>query len=158
MEIMIIVCFRVQKECGYYAVQGNVDSLDWKNYGTRSILETVLDNKRTGEWFNYTVPQRRKVYRAGIRAADSGAAEKGFGLVPVSSLIYKENYYIDQEGRQGLSNPKKNKRHPEQRPMPEKRAERATQTADAFVRPESYEKEKDKNFISFYSYYYIVKI
>jgi len=27
-----------------------------------------------------------------------------------------------------------------------------------FVRPESYEKEKDKNFISFYSYYYIVKI
>ncbi len=90
------------KECGYYAVQGNVDSLDWKNYGTRSILETVLDNKELG---NGSIILCRRGGKYTVQALEQlilGLQKKGFGLVPVSSLIYKENYYIDQEGRQGL--------------------------------------------------------
>ena len=31
-------------ECGYYTIQWDVDSLDWKNYGTESIINTVTNH------------------------------------------------------------------------------------------------------------------
>jgi len=31
--------------CGYYTIQWNVDSLDWKDYGAESIVSTVCDNE-----------------------------------------------------------------------------------------------------------------
>ena len=33
------------KENGYYAIQWDVDSLDWKDYGVDSIIDTVLNHK-----------------------------------------------------------------------------------------------------------------
>ena len=38
----------VAKECGYYTIQWDVDSLDWKNYGVDSIIETVCNHKQIG--------------------------------------------------------------------------------------------------------------
>ena len=33
------------KNCGYYTIQWDVDSLDWKNYGVEPIVNTVLNHK-----------------------------------------------------------------------------------------------------------------
>ena len=38
----VINCESAEK-CGYHAIQWDVDSLDWKNYGVDSILTTVLN-------------------------------------------------------------------------------------------------------------------
>lgn len=35
-----------------------------------------------------------------LDAVITGLQEKGFELVTVSELIWKENFYLDQEGRQ----------------------------------------------------------
>lgn len=39
---------KVAKECGYYAIQWDVDSLDWKDYGVDSIIRTVTEHKHLG--------------------------------------------------------------------------------------------------------------
>lgn len=36
------------RENGYYPIQWDVDSLDWKDYGVDSILNTVLNHKALG--------------------------------------------------------------------------------------------------------------
>lgn len=38
----------VAKECGYYPIQWDVDSLDWKDYGVDSIVKTVIGHKHLG--------------------------------------------------------------------------------------------------------------
>lgn len=35
-------------KCGYYPIQWDVDSLDWKDYGVDSIISTVCTNKHLG--------------------------------------------------------------------------------------------------------------
>ena len=37
------------ERCGYRTVQGNVDSLDWKDYGVDSIIQTVLNHHDLGK-------------------------------------------------------------------------------------------------------------
>ena len=36
------------RECGYYPIQWDVDSLDWKDYGTDAILDRVLNHSHLG--------------------------------------------------------------------------------------------------------------
>lgn len=38
----------VAKDCGYYTIQWDVDSLDWKDYGVDSIIKTVTQHKHLG--------------------------------------------------------------------------------------------------------------
>lgn len=38
----------VAKDCGYFAIQWDVDSLDWKDYGVDSIIKTVTEHKHLG--------------------------------------------------------------------------------------------------------------
>ena len=39
---------KVARKCGYYAIQWDVDSLDWKDYGVDSIIKTVTQHKHLG--------------------------------------------------------------------------------------------------------------
>ena len=38
----------VARDCGYYTIQWDVDSLDWKDYGVDSIIKTVTKHKHLG--------------------------------------------------------------------------------------------------------------
>jgi peptidoglycan/xylan/chitin deacetylase (PgdA/CDA1 family) len=38
----------VARKCNYYAIQWDVDSLDWKDYGVESIIKTVTQNEHLG--------------------------------------------------------------------------------------------------------------
>ncbi len=38
----------VAKDCGYFTIQWDVDSLDWKDYGVDSIIKTVTQHKHLG--------------------------------------------------------------------------------------------------------------
>lgn len=88
------------KENGYEAIQWNVDSLDWKDYGVESILKTVLENK---ELQNGSIILCHNGAKYTVDALDqliAGLKEKGYELVPISKLIYPEPYHMDVTGRQ----------------------------------------------------------
>lgn len=88
------------KEIGYYTIQWNVDSLDWKDYGVKSILSTVLDNQELGNGSVILCHNGAKYTADALNQLIDGLEKKGYEIVPVSQLIYKEGYHMDVSGRQ----------------------------------------------------------
>ena len=91
---------RVCRENKYYPIQWDVDSLDWKDYGADSIVDMVLNNPHLGNGSIILMHNGAKYTPDALDAVITGLQEKGFELVTVSELIWKENFYLDQEGRQ----------------------------------------------------------
>ncbi len=90
------------KECNYSAIQWDVDSLDWKDYGVDSILNTVLNHKHLGNGSIILCHNGAKYTAEALEQLIDGLQEKGFELVKMSDLIYSGNYEMDTEGRQHL--------------------------------------------------------
>lgn len=88
------------KENGYYTIQWNVDSLDWKDYGVKSILDTVLNNKELKNGSIILCHNGAKYTADALEELIAGLKDQGYELVPVSELIYKEDYHMDVSGRQ----------------------------------------------------------
>lgn len=88
--------------CGYYPIQWDVDSLDWKDYGVDSILSTVLNHRHLGNGSIILCHNGAKYTAQALEALIDGLHEKGFTLVKISELIYRDNYEMDTEGRQHL--------------------------------------------------------
>lgn len=88
------------KKCGYYPVQWDVDSLDWKDYGVDSILDKVLNNSHLGNGSIILCHNGAKYTAEALDSLIEGLQKKGFQVVPVSELIIRENYHMDAEGRQ----------------------------------------------------------
>ena len=88
------------RECGYSPIQWDVDSLDWKDYGVDSILHTVLDHKHLGNGSIILCHNGAKYTAEALEQLIDGLQSKGFTLVKMSDLIYKDHYDINPEGRQ----------------------------------------------------------
>lgn len=88
------------EECGYYAIQWDVDSLDWKEYGVDPLIKQVLDHKHLGNGSIILFHNNAKYTKDALNSIIEGLMNKGFDIVPISELILKENYYMDHEGRQ----------------------------------------------------------
>jgi polysaccharide deacetylase family sporulation protein PdaB len=87
---------------GYHAIQWDVDSLDWKDYGADAIVSKVLNHSHLGNGSIILMHNGAKYTKDALDQVIEGLQEKGFELVPVSELIYTENYEMDHEGRQHL--------------------------------------------------------
>lgn len=87
-------------KCGYFPIQWDVDSLDWKDYGVDSILRTVCDNGHLGNGSIILCHNGAKFTAQALDTLITALKEKGFSFVPVSELIYREDYHMDHEGRQ----------------------------------------------------------
>lgn len=85
---------------GYNVIQWDVDSLDWKDYGADSIVETVLNHKHLGNGSIILMHNGAKYTKDALERVIVGLKDKGFEIVPISQLIYPNNYYTDHEGRQ----------------------------------------------------------
>lgn len=88
------------KENGYYTIQWSVDSLDWKDYGADSILDTVLNHKELDNGAIILCHNGAKYTAEALEALITGLKEKGYEIVPVSELIYKDDYHMDVTGKQ----------------------------------------------------------
>lgn len=88
------------KENGYYTIQWDVDSLDWKDYGVDSIVDTVVNHKNLGNGSIILCHNGAKYTKDALDAMINGLQEKGYEIVPVSELIYKDDYHMDVTGRQ----------------------------------------------------------
>ena len=94
------------KECGYHCVQWDVDSLDWKDYGVDSIVDTVCNHKHLGNGSIILCHNGAKYTAKALDAMITNLKEQGYTLVPISELIfpgvYGEDYVMDHEGRQHI--------------------------------------------------------
>ncbi len=90
----------VADSMGYYPIQWDINSLDWKDYGTDSIVNKILDDPHLGNGSIILMHNGAKYTPDALEAVITGLQQKGFEIVPVSSLIWKENFHLDQEGRQ----------------------------------------------------------
>ena len=86
--------------CGYYPIQWSVDSLDWKDYGVEDIITRVTENKDLGNGAIILCHNGAKYTADSLDELLTKLKEKGYELVPISQLIYKENYHMDASGRQ----------------------------------------------------------
>lgn len=87
-------------ECSYYPVQWSVDSLDWKDYGTDSIIRTVCDNKSLGPGAIILCHNGAKYTADALDGLLTNLEEQGYTIVPISELIMTENYHMDVTGKQ----------------------------------------------------------
>lgn len=88
------------KACGYYTIQWSVDSLDWKNYGADSIVNTVLNHKDLKNGAIILMHNGAKYTATALPKVIEGLKEKGYEIVPISQLIYKDNYHMEHDGSQ----------------------------------------------------------
>ena len=84
-------------EMGIYPIQWDVDSLDWKNLSGTEIAMRVINGVKNGSII--------LCHNNGLHTAEalplifSTLKNRGYEFVPISELIYKENYYVDHSGR-----------------------------------------------------------
>lgn len=92
------------KACGYYTIQWDVDSLDWKDYGVDSIIKTVTTHKNLGNGSIILCHNGAKYTAQALDAMITNLKEQGYEIVPISELIYKQDYHMNHEGRQIKNN------------------------------------------------------
>lgn len=88
------------EKCGYYAIQWDVDSLDWKDYGADNIVSRVLNNKNLGNGSIILMHNGAKYTKDALERVITGLQEQGYTIVPISELIITDNYTVDHTGRQ----------------------------------------------------------
>lgn len=84
----------------YLAVQWDVDSGDWKDYGQDAVIANVTQNKNLKNGSVIRMHSGAKYTAQSLDAVIRGLKEMGYELVPVSQLVCRENYRIDGNGRQ----------------------------------------------------------
>ena len=87
----------------YFTIQWNVDSHDWMNKGPRYEINQVLNHKNLGNGAIILFHNDAKDTPITLRPIIEGLKDKGFQIVPISELIHRENFTIDQAGRQHLN-------------------------------------------------------
>lgn len=88
------------ESCGYKAIEWSVDSLDWKNYGTDQMIQTVLEHKNLTNGAIILCHNGAKYTADALDAILNGLKENGYQVVPISELIVRENYHMDVTGKQ----------------------------------------------------------
>ena len=88
----------VAKEVGFFTIQWDVDSLDWKNLSANEIAMRVVNGAKKGSII--------LCHNNGLHTAESlpmifsTLKNRGYTFVPIGELIYKKEYTIDSSGRQ----------------------------------------------------------
>lgn len=85
---------------GYYTIQWSVDSLDWKDYGTESIIKTVVNHKNLESGAIILLHNGASYTADALEQIIIGLQNQGYEIVPVSELIYTENFHMNQTGKQ----------------------------------------------------------
>lgn len=91
---------RTAAECGYFSIQWDVDSLDWKDYGTDSIIRTVCEHKHLGNGSIILCHNGARFTADALDTLLTNLKGQGYEIVPVSELIYRDKYHMNAEGRQ----------------------------------------------------------
>ncbi|MDE6001115.1 MAG: polysaccharide deacetylase family protein [Clostridia bacterium] len=89
---------KTASELGYYTIQWDTDSLDWKDLSATDIAMRVINGVQSGSII--------LMHNNGLHTAEAvpiileTLKNKGYSFVPIGELIYRENYTVDGTGRQ----------------------------------------------------------
>ncbi|HOL17145.1 MAG TPA: polysaccharide deacetylase family protein [Bacillota bacterium] len=84
---------RIASEMGYKSIQWSIDSLDWQNISKEEMINRVTSRAHKGAIILF--------HNNGLHTADALPEiieyfqKNGYQIVPISELIYHDNYYID---------------------------------------------------------------
>lgn len=89
---------KTASQLGYYTIQWDTDSLDWKDLSATDIAMRVIGSVKNGSII--------LMHNNGLHTAEAvpiileTLKNKGYSFVPIGDLIYKDNYTVDGTGRQ----------------------------------------------------------
>ncbi len=89
---------RVCRDNGYYVIQWDVDSLDWKEYGVQPVVDRVTRNVKNGSIVLFH--NNAKYVSEYLPIVLEKLKAEGYEIVPISELIHKDNFYMDSTGKQ----------------------------------------------------------
>ncbi len=92
---------QVCREMGHYTIQWDVDSLDWKDLGVDSIYERVTKKVTNGSIVLFH--NAAKYTPDALPRILENLIERGYKIVPISELIYRDDFYVDHQGKQILN-------------------------------------------------------
>lgn len=81
------------KDSGYKPIQWSIDSLDWKNIGKDSIVKRVTDRVHNGAIILFH--NNGKYTAEALPEIIEQLQNKGYEIVPISELLYHQDYYVD---------------------------------------------------------------
>lgn len=92
---------RVIESLGYIPIQWSIDSLDWmEDKSKQDIINRVTKNLHPGAIVLFHNNGR---YTANaLEEIIQYVYEHGYEIIPISQLIYQDNYFIDHQGAQRL--------------------------------------------------------
>lgn len=88
------------KQCGYYTIQWDIDSLDWKNYGVQDMVDRVVNNDKLKNGSIVLMHNGAKYTAEALPKIIEGLQEKGYEIVPISKIIYRDDYVMLPDGTQ----------------------------------------------------------
>lgn len=89
---------KTASELGFYTIQWDTDSLDWKDLSATDIAMRVINGVKSGSII--------LMHNNGLHTSESlpiileTLKNRGYSFVPIGELIYKDNYTVDGSGRQ----------------------------------------------------------
>ncbi len=83
---------------GYYTIQWDVDSLDWKDLTANDIYNRVIQKTKNGSIILFH--NAAKNTPEALPKILEKLKKDGFEFVKINDMIYKDNYYIDNTGKQ----------------------------------------------------------
>lgn len=86
------------EKLGLYTVQWDVDTLDWKGLSASEIAARAVGGAKNGSII--LMHNDGEHTAEALPAIITGLKNKGFTLVTIGDLIYRENYTIDHTGKQ----------------------------------------------------------
>lgn len=89
---------KTARDNGYYTIQWDVDSLDWKEFGVQPVVDRVTRNVKNGSIVLFH--NNAKYIKEYLPLVIERLQESGYEIVPISELIYKDNFMMDNTGRQ----------------------------------------------------------
>ncbi|MFW6029523.1 MAG: polysaccharide deacetylase family protein [Halanaerobiales bacterium] len=90
---------KTSNDLGYQVIQWTIDSHDWMEPGVDYIVDRVMSNVKSGDiiLMHNNAPDTPEALGKIIPELK----EKGFKIVPLSKMVYKDNYYVETyTGRQ----------------------------------------------------------
>lgn len=81
-------------------IQWNIDSLDWKDLNETQMIERI--SQKLGNGSIILLHNGTKNTASSLQGIIDYIKSQGYEMVKVSDLIYKENYFIDNQGTQKL--------------------------------------------------------
>ena len=86
------------EKSGYYCIQWNVDSVDWKEQGADIEYRRIIKNIKPGSILLFH--NSAKYTPENLPSIIKNLQSRGYKFVKVGDLIHKDNYRLNYEGKQ----------------------------------------------------------